>query len=192
MIIVDGKQIEAQDKVREEATEHPLVKRRRQIEQAFLDELTRLTRKYGLELKADTRMSYGETYPEHKFVVPYEGTEGRYVEGHFGVGFEAVGSKEALSCTDDERKQFERAKADREAEDQIISQYERKLSSMHWDMMEQAQRLEMDRFIAEQADKPKTFSCNCGEQFKSKASLEKHVKTTGHVVSILTRYAVKP
>ena len=164
--------------MREEADTHPLVLRRREIEQQFLDELTALTRKYGLEIKADTRTEYGETYPEHSLEVPYEGTEGRYVFGNFGVEFSA--GSDPLPCTKAARTTFERAKKARQEEDAVIHEYNRRLSAMHWDMMDKARQQHIAEWAAENRRRPARFDCNCGTSFRSKKKLAAHVAETGH------------
>ena len=55
MLTILSSELEEVERLRKEASDHPLVIRRREIEQRFLDDLTRLTRRYGLEIKADTR-----------------------------------------------------------------------------------------------------------------------------------------
>lgn len=184
MLVIDGSELQEQDKLREEASNHPLVKRRREIEQQFLDELTRLTRKYGLEIKASTRTEYGETYPDHALEVPYEGTEGRYVDGQFGVEFTSAEKANILPCSADERGRFDQAKKDRRAEDSVISGYNRRLQDMHWKMMEQAHHDYGERLMKEHAAKPKEFHCNCGDKFKTEAALKKHAEKTGHATSV--------
>ena len=168
-------------KLREELANHPLYKRRGEVEQAFLDELTHLTRKYGLEIKADTRSEYGETYPEHSLETPYHGTEGRYLVGSFGIEFSAAQKENLLPCDAKERTQFDAAKRQRKDEDKIISDLSRRISDANY----KAKRLGMENMfnarLAQLDKKPVTsFHCSCGEKFKSEAKLKAHATETGH------------
>lgn len=169
------------DRLRQELVEHPLYQRRAEVQQAFLDDLTRLTRKYGLEVHADTRTEYGETYPDCELKTPYAGTEARYIISDYrGVDFESMKAKDALPCSDEERDAFKAAKAARREEDEIIGKLGRKISDAHWKAMEAGMDNMFERRMAEHADFKPVPACVCGTTFKSNKALQAHRAKTGH------------
>lgn len=183
MIYITKEMSEPVDKLRQELADHPLYKRRSEVERQFLDELTALTRKYGLELHADTRSEYGESYPDLSLKAPYAGTEARYVFSDYrGIAFEK--GETLLECGPECVKAFKTAKAQRAEEDKVISELERKLSNAHWKMMDAGMQEGMRRQMAEYAEKVSErkpeFVCPCGAKFKTDAKLVAHKDKTGH------------
>lgn len=183
MIYITKELSDPVDKLREELDSHPLYKRRREVERQFLDELTALTRKYGLELNADTRTEYGESYPDLSLKTPYAGTEARYVFSDYcGIAF-SKGDK-LLECGPGCVKAFKAAKAARAEEDKVIGELQRKLNAAHWKMMEagmqEGMRRQMDEYAKVATKRKPEFVCACGEKFKSDPKLLAHKEKTGH------------
>ena len=173
--------------VADELRKHPLFKRRADAHQAFLDDLTRLTRKYGIEINITTRNEYGETYPEAELKRPYrKGTEARYVISDYnGIDFDSVKAKDCLPCPPEERAAFTAALAAREEEDTILGEIESRLRRANWEAWETSHKNHMEAMVKEYASrqptKPTSFPCSCGEKFKTEARLKKHSDDTGHV-----------
>jgi hypothetical protein len=171
-------------KLYEQRRKHPLFKRRAEINQSFLDDLTRLTRKYGLELHITTRNEYGESYPDCELKAPYQkGTNARYVFSEYnGIDFENVNAKEALPCSTEERKQYEAAVAERNAEDDLLWTLNREINDAYCKAMEKGRTEMFARHMEEMKTRkpPTSFLCSCGAKFKTDAKRNKHREDTGH------------
>lgn len=183
MIYITKEMSEPVDKLREELANHPLYKRRQEIERQFLDELTALTRKYGLELHADTRSEYGESYPDLKLQRLYAGTEARYVFSDYsGIAFSKGDA--LMECGPECVKAFKAAKAARAEEDKVIGELNRKLSNAHWKMMDagmkEGMRMQMEEYAKRVVERKPEYICACGEKFKTDAKLVAHREETGH------------